>query len=176
MVVKKNWLKENLKYNTSASLAYGSKKMYVRSKPGAKVTVKIGGRTYSAKIGKKGYKYIKVKTLYKYKAKMKVTVKYKKTRATFTNKVYSYSSAYMQTIWSCKYTIPVKAYHVTKGDTIMITVGGKTYKKKVGRSADSIEYVFTTRYQNRNYSTIRIRIKNKFGQKLYDYTNNIRWR
>ena len=83
-----------------------------------------------AGIGKSSCPF-KVKTLYKYKAKMKVTVKYKKTMATFTNKVHSYSSAYMQTIWSCKYTIPVKAYHVTKGDTIMITVGGKTYKKKV---------------------------------------------
>lgn len=176
VVVKKSWAKANLKSSTYASLAYGSKKMCVGSKPGAKVTVKVGGKTYSAKIGKKGYKYIKVKSLHKYKAKMKVTVKYKKLKTSFTNKVHSNTYAYMQTIWSCKYTIPVKAYHITKGDVLMITVGGKTYKKKFKKNADAIEHVFTTKYRNRNYSTIRIRVKNKFGQKIYDNTRSITWR
>ncbi len=176
VVVKKNWFKENLKYNTYVGLAYGSKKMYVSSKQGAKVTVKIDGKTYKTKIGKKGYQYIKVNKLHKLNSKMKVTVEYKKNKVTLTRKVYSRTWAYKQTIWSCQYTIPIKAYYVTKGDTIMLTAGGKTYKKKVGKSADSAEYVFTTKYQNRNYSTIRIRIKNKFNQKLYDNTTNIRWR
>jgi hypothetical protein len=58
----------------------------------------------------------------------------------------------------------------------MITVGGKTYKKKAGRSADSLYFVFTTKYQNRNYSNIRIRIKNKFNQKMFDRTSSITWR
>ena len=176
VVVKKAWKQANLKMKTYAYLSYGNKKMNVYSKPGATVTVKIGGKTFKTKIGKSGRKTINVKKFYRYKTKYSVTAKYKKTKATVKRKVTSRASAYMQTIYSCQYTIPVKVYGVTKGDTVMITVGGHTYKRKINYSADVTSVVFTTRYKNSNYYSIRIRIKDKYNQKMYDSTSTIRWR
>ncbi len=176
IVVKKTWKQANLKMKTYGYLSYGKRKMTVHSKPGATVTVKIGGKIFKTKIGKKGYKTINVKKFYKYKTKYTITAKYKKTKATVKGKVSSRASAYMQTIYSCQYTIPVKVYGVTKGDTVMITVGGHTYKRKINYSADSTTVIFTTRYKNSNYYSIRIRVKDKYNQKMFDRTSTIRWR
>ena len=176
VVVSKNWISANLKIRSYMSVARGNKKMYVSSKPGATAKIRIGGKTYTTKIGKKGYKYIKLKKPAGTNAKITATFKYKNASAKKTGKAYSNTSGYMQTIYSCQYTIPVRVYNIRKGDYIYIIVGGKTYRKKAARTADRDEYVFTTKYQNRNYYSIRIVIRDKKKRKLYDRTTNIRWR
>ena len=175
VTVDKKWPKYNLKNRTSAYHYYGSDHLTVYSKPGAKVTVKINNKTYTAKIGKKGMKEIKVKSLFKLRTKIKITAKLGKNTVTNKNKVYSATGGSMGRIWSCQYTIPISLRNITKGDRVIITVGGRDYKREMGYSAKNTQIVFTTRYTNRNYSSIRIRIKNKFGQTLYDYTSRINW-
>lgn len=173
--VDKKWPKYNLENRTNAYHYYGSDKISVYSKPGAKVTVKINNKTYTAKIGKSGHKDIKVKSLYKLRTKMLITAKLGKDTIKKKYKVTSSTNGYMGRIWSCQYTIPINLYNITKGDKVIITVGGRDYKRTMNYSAKSTQIVFTTRYTNRNYSSIRIRIKNKFGQTLHDYTSRINW-
>ena len=175
VTVDKKWPKYNLQSSTYAFHYYGSDHITVHSKPGAKVTVKINNKTYTAKIGKKGSKEIKVKNLYKLRTKIHVTAKLGKNTAKNNKKVYSATYGSWGRIWSCQYTIPVNLTNITKGDRVILTVGGVDYKRTMGYSAKSTQIVFTTRYQNRNYSSIRIRIKNKFGQTLHDSTSRINW-
>ena len=52
----------------------------------------------------------------------------------------------------------------------------KTIKKKVKKNAKKTERIFKTKYNNRNYSSIRIRIWDKHKHKLYDSTRTITWR
>ena len=173
--VDKKWPKYNLENQTNAYHYYGSDKISVYSKPGAKVTVKIKNKTYSAKIGKKGSKEIKVKNLYKLRTKMQITAKLGKDTIKKKKQVTSSTWVSMGQIWSCQYTIPIDLSNVTKGDRVILTAGGKDYKRTLNYSAKSTRVIFTTSYQNRNYSSIKVRVKNKFNQTLTERTINIRW-
>lgn len=175
VTVDKKWPKYNLNTYTYATLSYGSNELRVSSKPGTKVSVKIKNKTYTAKIGKKGNKIIKVKSLYKLRTKMQITAKLGKNTIKKKSKVSSGTYGYRGRIWSCQYTIPVSLTNITKGDRVILTAGGVDYKRTINYSAKNTTIVFTTRYQNRNYSSTRIRIKNKYNQTLYDTTSRIYW-
>lgn len=175
ITVSKAWKKANLKYYSGASVQYESKKAYVYSKPGAKVTLKIGGKTYKKKIGKKGYAYIKLKKNYKVKTKYSLKCSYKGAKATVKGKVNSYTSAYVDgSIWSCKYYVPVVVYNAKKGDTLYVTVNGRTYKQKIYGSGT---YRTTVWLDSRLGCVpyIKIRVKNKYKQTTWSNTETFRW-
>lgn len=175
VTVDKKWPKYNLNTYTYFYHSYGSNEIRVGSKPGTKVSVKIKNKTYTTKIGKKGYKTIKIKSLYKLRTKMYLTAKRGKDTIKKKKKVTSGTYGYRGRIWSCQYTIPISLTNITKGDRVILTAGGVDYKRTMNYSAKNTTIVFTTRYQNRNYSSTRIRIKNKYNQTLYDSTSRIYW-
>ena len=176
VVVKSSWEKARIKNYTYVSAYYRNKTVSVYGVSGSTVSFKIGGKKYSVKLGKKGSKSIKVKQSPKFNGKIKFTAKKGKNKISKTSKVYCSTWGSMNQIWSCEKMIPMTFYNVKKGDTVAITAGGKTYKKKVKKNAKKIERIFKTKYNNRNYSSIRIRIWDKHKHKLYDSTRTITWK
>ena len=176
VTVKKNWEKAYLKSICYFSAAYRTKYVYLSAPSGSVFTFKIKNKKYKAKIGKSGHKTVKLKKSLGYKTNIKYTVK--KGSCTVSDSVKTYCNVYGDygRIWSCQKTIPINLSNVKKGDKVYITVGGKTYKKKVKRGGKSKVITFKTKYTNGNYSSIRIRVIDKHKHKLYDSTRSIIWR
>lgn len=173
--IAKSWTKANLKYRSGSSLGYGEKNVYVYSRPGAKVTVKIGGRTYSKRLGKKGWGHVNVKKIYKCKTKFTVKYRYKKTAVTKKDSIYSRAYASYTRVYSCNSYVSLTAHNVTKGDTVILKAGGKTYRHKMEYSTNSRYLIFYTKKLIRNYHSLKFTIKNKYGQTLYKHNWYLPW-
>ena len=173
--VSKGWKKANLKYNTSASVYYATKKAYIYSKPHTTVRFKIGGKTYKKKTNKYGSCDIKLKKRYKLKTKFKVTVKKGGVRYVYKGKVESNTYARRDgTIYTCNNYIPVTVENAVKGDMLYVSVNGKTYKKKITNSGTFFTYIWTD--GNLGYTPyIKYKVRNKYKQTLYSYTEYISW-
>ncbi len=170
-----SWAKANLKYTSYASICYSSKKVTVYAKKGTKVTIKINGRTYSKKVGKANKATINLGRHYKLNTTYKLIFKKGKLTVTKKSKVYNNTYAYTGTLWSCKYLVPMTVYNATKGDTIYLKAGSQTYSRKIYSDASITSVNFYTKYTLRNYSSLKITIKNRYKQTLYTYTRTIRW-
>ena len=173
--VSKGWKKANLKYNTSATAYYATRKVFITSKPHTTVRLRIGGKTYKKKTNKYGYCDIKLKKRYKLKTKFKVTVKRGGVRYVYKGKVTSNTWAHLNgTIYTCKSYIPVTVENAVKGDTLYVRVNGKTYKQKITYSGTYTTYIWTDgRLGYVPYITFKV--KNKYKQKLYKNTVYINW-
>lgn len=175
VTVSKGWKKANLKYNTSAYVYYSDKKAYVYSKPHTRVKVRIGGKTYKKKTNKYGYCFVKIKKHYKLKTKFRVTVRKGGVSYVYKGKVESNTWAGRNgTIYTCNSYIPVIVYNAVKGDTLYVSANGKTYKKKITSSGTYSTYIWTN--SNLGYIPyITYKVKNKYKQTLYKYTEYINW-
>jgi hypothetical protein len=139
--VDKAWVSANLKKVSWCLIPYSSKKVYLESKPGAKVTFRIKGKKYTKKIGKKGYVYVNLKKHFKLKTKFHVAFKYNGGTAKWTGKVYSNTSLWFR-IYKYEKRCEVEVYNVTKGDVVTLKAGGKTYKKTISKDAKKKTFVF----------------------------------
>ncbi|MCR4841809.1 MAG: hypothetical protein K5840_00935 [Eubacterium sp.] len=172
VTVEKSYVKKNLKYNTSAYYEYGEKFMYVYSKPGAKVTVKLDGKKYKKKVNSSGYAKIKVGTNHKYNKKFKVTAKYLGAKVKYSGRSTTYSyvySVYTPSYYYSKF-LQVTVRWVHKGDVVYVKCGGKTYSKKITEDASSISLTFKLKKYIYDYTSFKVTIKNKYKQKLYTNT------
>ena len=174
VTVKKKWKKANLNFNSWGNVRYESKKAQFYSKPGAKITLKIAGKKYTKKVGKKGFVTFKLKKHYKLKTKFKATFRYKGAVVTKNDKVSSSTSVSIGELWTCKNQVPITVYNALKGDKVYITVYGKTYKEKITYSGT----YYTTFYTDSNLgyiSSIGVKVKNRYKQTIYKDTKTIYW-
>ena len=176
VTVKKSWPKANLKYFTYTYITYYDKTITLHSKPKTKVTLRIGGDTYKKKTNNKGQVKVRLKRHYKVNQKYSLTAKNGKYKTKITGKVYSNTYAYFGTVWSCKPYVPVTVYNVVKGDTIILSAGGRTYRKKIPHNMSEYSYIFDTKYDTRYYNSLKITVKNKYKQKTYSRKWKIDWR
>ena len=175
VTVTKSYFKENLKYRSYCSGYYGNKEITGWTAPGAKATLRIGKTTMTRRADKDGKVVFKMKRFYKLDKKFKVTYKTKKAKATETYKIGSQVSGSFGTFWSCKKYVPVTVRHVTKGDVITLSGGYEQYTRTVYASSESYSTTFYFNYTMRNYSTLYLKVHNKYGQQLYTYAYTIRW-
>ena len=169
ITVKGNYWKANLKARTWGSVPYGEKKVYAYSKPGAKVTLKIGGEKHTKKANKTGQATFKLKKVYKVGKKFSVTAKSGKLKATIKNKVYASGGCYFNgTIWSCKYYVPVRAYNVHKGDYLVLSCGSEKHIRHfTSKTSGWSGYLYMNKtLRNYSYRTIKLTLYNKYKQKL----------
>lgn len=184
VTVTGTWMKRALKMS-SASISYQSKKGFVYTLPGTKVTLKIGGDKYTKKASSKSgtgaletvcVKF-NLKKHYRYKTKYSVKVSCGGELYTFKNSVFSTAYVYLDgTIYTCRNTVPVTAYNVLKGDSVCIKVKGKTYKKKMESSAKSRYMVFTTKGNLGYIPELKMYIKDRHGKVLVSRTVKIQWK
>jgi hypothetical protein len=172
--VDKAWVSANLKKVSWCLIPYSSKKVYLESKPGAKVTFKIKGKKYTKKIGKKGYVYVNLKKHFKLKTKFHVAFKYNGGTAKWTGKVYSNTSLWFR-IYKYEKRCEVEVYNVTKGDVVTLKAGGKTYKKAISKDAKKKTFVFKLKKYGGDIYHVDFKVKNKYRQTLYKWSQNL-WR
>ena len=172
--VDKAWVSANLKKVSWCLIPYSSKKVYLESKPGAKVTFRIKGKKYTRTIGKKGYVYVNLKKHYKLNTKFHVTFKRNGGTAKWTGKVYSNTNLWFR-IYRYEKKCEVEVYNVTKGDVVTLKAGGKTYKKKIKRDAKKKTFVFKLKKYGGDIYHVKFTIKNKYKQKLYTWSQDL-WR
>jgi len=175
VTVKKSFFVQKL--YPYVTLYYGSKKMEVSTVKKARVTVRIGNKTYKKKANKSGKVKIKLNKLYKLGKKCTVTVK--KGKYKYRKKCKVESRAYgslVGKIWNCKPTATYSLYNITKGDVVRITAGTQSKRWKAKKSYKSTYHTFTMK-NNLGYAPyLKITIKNKYGQTLYNNTQYISWR
>lgn len=170
--IAKSWVSANLKKVSLCLIPYSSKKVYLQSKPGAKVTFKIKGKKYKKTIGKKGYAYVNLKKHFKLKTKFHVSFKHNGGTAQWTGKVYSNTSLWFR-IYKYEKKCEVEVYNVTKGDVVTLKAGGRTYKKKIKKDAKKKTFVIKLKKYGGDTYHVDFKIKNKYKQTLYTWSQDL---
>lgn len=70
----------------------------------------------------------------------------------------------------CKNYVPVTVNNATKGDTVILSAGGRTYKQKIGYSTGSYYHTFYSYSTLGRYHSIKVKVKYEHKQPLYSYT------
>jgi len=176
VVVTKAYFKANFKNNTNVYMTYGRPYYTVYTKPYAKIRLTLAGRTRVKKANKYGEAAFTMNKVYRIGTKYKVKVYWHKMKLSYSKKILaSKPYAYTDTYWSCKYYLPFHFISMTKGDKVTLYIGNEKYSFTAPYTTGTYAYTFYTKYTIRNYSSMRVVIKNKFKQKLYDNTFAITW-
>lgn len=132
---------------------------------GAKIKVKVGGKTLSATANNSGAYKINLKKTYKSGTKIKVSVTsaegYTKSKTITVSKptgdvdLKSY-------VYRTSSSVPVKISGAHVGDTVTVTVGGKSYKKKITKSATNQSLLVKTGKHSAG-SKIKVVYADKYG-------------
>lgn len=168
-------LQESLKFcSSSEDLDYGHSSIKVCSLPGAKVSVKIGNDKYKAfTLPKKNNdsvsKTMKVKKGKMYNLKTKITVTFTKGSAKVTMKYKVVTASAVDLIAAKKKTVKVLCFDVHKGDKVKLTIGGKTYTKKIKKNYTNKYYTvkFKTRKNVKKNAKFKVVIRNKYKKTLH---------
>ena len=161
-------VKPALKTNTKTPVVkYGSTKISSSTTPGAKVTAKIGTRTYKATADAKGKYTITIPVV---KIGTKITLKFTSGSSSLTKTitVKKDSSDIETTYWTYKNSTKVrgKAYKVHAGDYVKVTINGKTYKKTITKAASSLNFSIPIKKPGKYGIKMKTELFNKFGQQM----------
>ena len=179
LTVKDGLTYDNLKkYSKNYSLNYGETKLYGETLENASVKLKLGGKTYKTKADSEGFFTFKKIKVCKIGAKFTVTYTSKGISYSKSGKIKKPETPYLWHYWYYRNQKTFSGYvkNVHKGDVIKITIGNKTYKKKVTKNVSgSTKYKYKFNVTpNGNYgSKIKLQVVNKFGQSLRYYTDII---
>lgn len=160
-------------------LFYGHSKLVIYGLVGSKVSVKIGKDKYkSVKIPVKDNRtyaktYVKAKRMYNKGTKIYLTFTKDNQKYTKTYKVKANSS--LERVKAKGKTVKVTVLDVHKGDKVKLTIGKKTYTKKVKKNYTNKmhTYKFTTRKKVKSNAKFKVVIKNKYKKTLCTYSHRL---
>lgn len=158
-------------YSKIDTIYYGLGKVTGRTLAGTKVTVTIKGKKYTKTIKKKGKFTIKI-PVKKIGTKVKIVFSNKekaKKDYTLNRKIRNKTVE----IWHYNLYQNKTSFHgyvkkASKGDKLVITIGGKKYTKKIKSNAKKVNYRFRIKPQ-RAGSKVTLAVYNKYGQKRRKY-------
>ena len=161
-------VKPALKTNTKTPVVkYGGTKISSSTTPGAKVTAKIGTKTYKATADAKGKYTIKIPVV---KIGTKITLKFTSGSSSLTKTitVKKCSSDIETTYWVYKNSTKVRgaAFNVHAGDYVKVTINGKTYKKTFTKNASSPSFSIPIKKPGKYGIKMKTELFNKFGQQM----------
>lgn len=166
-------LKKALKrHSYVAQISYGDKYVRVESMPGTKVSLKIGKDKYTAFTLKNVdkdcvSKKVKSKKMYNLGTKYTATLTKGSVKVTIKGTVDSNTTA--EKASAKKKTFKAKCWNLHKGDTVKLTVGGKSYTKKIKKSYSFKWHTvsFKTKKKIKKNAKFKVGIKNKYKKSLY---------
>ena len=172
VAVSYNYFKALLTNKTrTGTMLYGYTVLRGITAPSATVSVRIGGKTYSAKADSSGiYKIQKIPVL-KYGTKLKLTYKLCGTSITKTVNVgkgnSKVSSSY---VYKDSTKIPVTVNNAHSGDKIVISIGGKYYTKTFDKAYTRTTVTVPIKKPKKYGIKMTIKLNNKFDQQLTSYS------
>lgn len=159
----KQWIYD---VTTVGTARYGNAQVTGKTLPGASVKMSIAGKTYTAKLDKKG-KFKVTLPVRKIGSKVKYTIKYKGGTLVVNRKMAKpTTNAYsIQDITKKSKKIWVRVLNVHKGDIIKVKIGNKTYKYKVKKNAKNLKHTFKIK-KSKAGKKITLTVYNKYNQRL----------
>ena len=172
VAVSYNYFKALLSDRTkTGSMIYGSTVLKGKTAPSATVSVRIGGKTYTAKANSSGIYKIQKIPVAKYGTNLKLTYKLCGTSITKTVKVgkgnSKVSSPY---VYKDSTKIPVTVNNAHSGDKIVISIGGKQYTKKFNKAYSRTTVTVPIKKPKKYGIKMTIKLNNKFNQQLASYS------
>ncbi|MDO5138907.1 MAG: hypothetical protein Q4D71_10695 [Oscillospiraceae bacterium] len=172
VAVSYNYFKALLTNKTrTGTMLYGYTVLRGTTAPSATVSVRIGGKTYTARADSSGIYKIQSIPVLRYGTNLKLTYKLCGTSITKTvnvGKGKSYiSSPY---VYKDSTKIPVTVNNAHIGDKIVISIGGKQYTKTIGKAYSRTTITVPINKPNKYGIKMTIALNNKFNQSLASYS------
>ena len=167
VTVPKTFMDSYLKGKTKPdTLRYGSHYATGYTAKGAKVTVLVGGKKYTAKANSKGRYAVKI-PVKKIGTTVKIGVSYGGGKYTFSKKIAKPgSSVAVSRVYrsSRKATVAVKKLH--QGDRVIVKIGNDTYTKSIRKDVKKLSYTVAFKRTYSEGSVVSVTIKNKYKQNV----------
>ncbi|OLR54930.1 hypothetical protein BHK98_01840 [Hornefia porci] len=176
VTVKEAYIKVKLMYSSHMdTFYYGTRKIYVETLPGAKITLKAGKDKYKAvKANKLGSACVKLKKTYKLKTKVSAVVNYKGISVTLKDKVKSGTEFFdVRATKKSPKKLKVRIDNPHKGDVVYVKYKGRTYSVKVRKNYDRHQKIFTFKLKKalKKNSRLTVWIVNKDKKTLEKKTS-----
>ena len=172
VAVSYNYFKDLLINKTrTGTMLYGYTVLRGITAPSATVSVRIGGKTYTARADSSGiYKILNIPVL-KYGTNLKLTYKLCGTSITKTVTVAKGNSKVSSPyVYKDSTKVPVTVNNVHSGDKIIISIDGKQYTKTFTKAYTRTTETLTIKKPNKYGIKMVIKLNNKFNQQLASYS------
>ncbi len=156
------------------NLKYGSGSLQGVTFSKAKITAVIKGKTYGATAKGNGTYSIKVPKYIKINTPITIRAsQYGATRIYTRHVVSNKPKISLSSVRKSSKVVTLKLKDVHKGDYIKLTIGKKSYKKKVVKDLAKVTYKIKTKKQKKGQKVIAT-VYNKFKQKLSAKTKKVK--
>ena len=156
------------------ALSFGTRRVRIFSKPGAKGTLTVGKDRYKVTVNSNGRASLRVKGIYKLNKKIRLTLKWRGQTVTLKDKVFSKTS--VNWIKASKRRFSFNCSFLHKGDVIRLVHRGRTYTKKIKKSTDHVTIKMKTKKNVSKKAAYQVTILNRYKQVLYQEKGKlVRW-